>query len=96
MDVRVTPDLAMLKMSAAPAFPVTLPGPEQTAEVKTTGVKAGREAPGSPPSLHSMIHSAVLPLWLAPGGAPSVMEKNCLVEKFANVICPALPSAGSV
>ena len=78
-------------MSPPEGFPAVPFGPQQTALVNTTGVKMGSNAVGSPPSGASMIHSAVLPLNVAPGGGASVIEKCWPVASLAKDTWPAVP-----
>ena len=56
--------------------------------MNTTGVKRGNEEMGSPKSGASMIHSAVSPLALAPGGAASTIGTYWLVVTLPNSMCP--------
>ena len=65
-------------------------GPQQSAVVNTTGVKMGNDDFGKPPSGASIIHSAVFPLNVAPGGGASVIEKYWPVVSLAKDTWPAV------
>src|ERR1700722_5964438 len=89
-EVSVVPKPTIVNVSPPEGFPATPLGPQQIALVNTTGVKMGSEAVGSPLSGASMIHSAELPLNVAPGGGASVIEKYWPVASLAKYTWPAV------
>src|ERR1700733_12882935 len=83
VSVAPTPPPTILNVSPSEGLSSVPFGPQQTALVNTTGVNMGSDVVGSPKPGASIIHSAVLPLNVAPGGGASVMEKCWPVVSFA-------------